>query len=287
MSRRTTAGSRRCRSATSSVASLAPSSLAWPRSSRHPSSSRRRACTRDRIAWAVSSSASSSAPVRAQAGRRAIAVMARTLRAPTDRNRPAIPYPQGIPPPANNHNPTRNTHTRARETAGSASAPTTRRTTLSAAADGTSYVLVDWRGWTNDHLRTAALPATVGRVKDAIEALVDEYARRYSEHDADAVTALCLWPFVAVREGAPIHLADRKQVRDHFATIMARYRGSGVTTWSLVEIGILPAGESACFATVRWNALAQDGSVLRNTTTTYQLLGGPGGWRFVSYTNHF
>ena len=124
-------------------------------------------------------------------------------------------------------------------------------------------------------------------MKDAIEALVDEYARRYSEHDADAVTALCLWPFVAVREGAPIHLADRKQVRDHFATIMARYRGSGATTWSPVEIGVLPAGESACFATVRWNALAQDGSVLRDTTTTYQLLGGPGGWRFVSYTNHF
>ena len=46
----------------------------------------------------------------------------------------------------------------------------------------------------------------------AVESLIHEYARRYSAREADGVTELCLWPFVAVREGAAMHLADRDAV---------------------------------------------------------------------------
>ena len=50
----------------------------------------------------------------------------------------------------------------------------------------------------------------------AVDSLIHEYARRYSAPEVDGVTDLCLWPFVAIREGAAIHLADRYAVRDHF-----------------------------------------------------------------------
>ena len=42
-----------------------------------------------------------------------------------------------------------------------------------------------------------------------VESLIHEYARRYSAHDAEAVTDLCHYPFVAIRGGVAIHLADR------------------------------------------------------------------------------
>ena len=44
---------------------------------------------------------------------------------------------------------------------------------------------------------------------------MDEYIRRYSERDVDGVTELCLAPFLAIREGVPIHMPDRDAVRDH------------------------------------------------------------------------
>ena len=120
-----------------------------------------------------------------------------------------------------------------------------------------------------------------------IDELIHEYARRYTAHDADGVTELCLAPFLAIREGVAIHLVDRDDVRAHFLSMMDAYRGAGAATWSPIEIRPYATGDHAAFVTVRWNALDRDGNVLRDTTTTYHALAGPEGWRFLSYTNHF
>src|SRR5215212_11231091 len=62
----------------------------------------------------------------------------------------------------------------------------------------------------------------------AVDSLIHEYARRYSAREVDGVMELCLWPFVAIREGAAIHLADRYAVRDHFAAMIDAYRDAGL-----------------------------------------------------------
>jgi hypothetical protein len=120
-----------------------------------------------------------------------------------------------------------------------------------------------------------------------VDSLIHEYTRRYTAHDADGVTELCLYPFLAIREGVPIHLSDREPVRDHFTTIMDAYRDAGYAGFSPVAIDTRQLGERAAFTTVRWHALDADGHVARDTLTTYQLLATPAGWRFISYTNHF
>ena len=51
-----------------------------------------------------------------------------------------------------------------------------------------------------------------------VDSFLDEYARRYTERDVEGVTNLCLWPFLAIRNGEAIHLPDHDAVRDHFAT---------------------------------------------------------------------
>ena len=122
---------------------------------------------------------------------------------------------------------------------------------------------------------------------DRVDKFMDEYIRRYSERNVEGVTELCLWPFLAIREGVPIHMPDREAVRDHFAAMIDAYRGSGAATSKRIEIDVREAGEHAAFAAVRWNALDAEGSVLRDTRTTYHLLSTPDGWRLLSYTNHF
>jgi hypothetical protein len=120
-----------------------------------------------------------------------------------------------------------------------------------------------------------------------INSLIHEYARRYSAREVDGVTELCLWPFVAIREGAAIHLADRDAVRDHFTTMIDAYRDAGYASFAAVAIDTRQLGGRAAFATVRWHALGTDGEVARDTQTTYHLLVTPDGWRILSYTNHF
>jgi hypothetical protein len=120
-----------------------------------------------------------------------------------------------------------------------------------------------------------------------VEAPIHEYARRYIAHDEDSVTELCLCPFLAIREGVPIHLADRAAERDHFATSMDAYRDAGYASFSPVEIDTRQLGEQAAFTTVRWHALDSDGNVARDTFTTYHVLATADGWRFLSYADHF
>jgi hypothetical protein len=120
----------------------------------------------------------------------------------------------------------------------------------------------------------------------AIDSLIHEYARRYNAREVDGVTELCLWPFVAIREGAAIHLADRDAVRDHFTAMIDAYRDAGYASFAAVAIDTRQRGERAAFATVRWHAL-DAGEVARDTQTTYHLLATPDGWRILSYTNHF
>ena len=46
-----------------------------------------------------------------------------------------------------------------------------------------------------------------------VDSIFDEYARRYTERDIEGVTNLCLSPFVAIRRGEALHMADRDAVR--------------------------------------------------------------------------
>lgn len=121
----------------------------------------------------------------------------------------------------------------------------------------------------------------------AVDLLIREYARRYSARDLDGVTELCLWPFLAIREGVPIHLVDRAAVRDHFMAMIDAYRDAGYASFRPVAIDTRELGEGAAFTTVRWHALDTDGNVGRDTLTTYHLLATRDGWRLLSYTNHF
>jgi hypothetical protein len=82
-------------------------------------------------------------------------------------------------------------------------------------------------------------------------------------------------------------MPDRTAVRDHVAAMIDTYQGVGAGSWVPVDIDTHQLGDSAVFATVRWNALDSDGQVVRDTRTTYHLLSTPDGWRFLSYTNHF
>jgi hypothetical protein len=124
-------------------------------------------------------------------------------------------------------------------------------------------------------------------VTAAVDSVMDEYIRRYSERDVEGVAEFCLAPFLAIRGGVAIHMPDRDAVRDHFAEMIDTYRGGGVATWKRIESDTRQLGEHAVFTTVRWNALDPEGTVVRDTRPTYHLLATPDGWRMLSYTNHF
>ncbi len=120
-----------------------------------------------------------------------------------------------------------------------------------------------------------------------VDALINDYTRRYVARDVEGVTELCLVPFLAIRQGAVNHLPDRDSVREHFATVIESYRTAGYAGFAAVAIDTRELGDRAAFTTVRWHAIDADGCVVRDTFTSYHMLATPRGWQFLSYTNHF
>ena len=124
-------------------------------------------------------------------------------------------------------------------------------------------------------------------MSESVETFMREYTRRYVAQDVDGVVDLCEAPFVAVREGRPIHMADRGAVHDHFATVIGSYARAGYARFEPVEIDTREVGDKGAFTTVRWHAYDADGNVARDSRTSYLLLATEGGWRFLAYVNHF
>src|SRR3954451_9861500 len=97
-----------------------------------------------------------------------------------------------------------------------------------------------------DRIDSPVWPTRGTAVSDAVLSTLDDYHARYEGRDVEGVTDLCLWPFVAIREGEPIHLPDRDAVRDHFAGAMISYRISGFIKWTQVERDVHELGTTRC-----------------------------------------
>jgi ketosteroid isomerase-like protein len=121
---------------------------------------------------------------------------------------------------------------------------------------------------------------------DSLEQFWEAYADRYMASDLDAVEAVYEAPFLAVRENRPIHLRSRDEVREHLAGLMEAYRSAGAKRATIAELRVARLDSASSIATVRWNALSEDGALLREFTVSYQLLRQPGGWKILSYTYH-
>jgi ketosteroid isomerase-like protein len=121
----------------------------------------------------------------------------------------------------------------------------------------------------------------------AIERFFETYAKRYMASDVDAVAAMYEAPFLAVRESQPIHLHDPEAVREHLAGLMEAYRNAGAKRATIADLQVAAFDSASVIATVRWNALSEDGALLRDFTVSYQMLRQePDGWRILSYTYH-
>ena len=81
---------------------------------------------------------------------------------------------------------------------------------------------------------------------ETVDEFLDEYIRRYSARDVEGVTEFCHAPFLAIREGVPIHLADRDAVWEHFGAMIDAYRAG-------IPGNGKPFPDGAKMAKVHWN----------------------------------
>ena len=124
---------------------------------------------------------------------------------------------------------------------------------------------------------------------ESVDEFFELYAACYSDGDLQGIASLCLTPFVAVRKGEVMVMPDRGEVLEPFRRRDRRVP-SGVAREKIGRLArSRPRHSVSTPHSQRSTGMRSTtaGNVVRDTSTSYQLIRTPDGWRLLSYTNHF
>lgn len=120
---------------------------------------------------------------------------------------------------------------------------------------------------------------------DAIRTFFDTYLRAYERSPAE-LADLYSPPCIVVRGGMQTLYATPQELLTLFSALVASHRERGSTTAAIMDFACLPAGANAAFATVRWAYQNTAGSMLWETTFTYNLHRTHAAWKINVLTQH-
>ncbi len=105
---------------------------------------------------------------------------------------------------------------------------------------------------------------------DVAVALFDRFARAFATFDAANVAELFVVPGVALRnDGSMVALSTREAVLRYYQAALDGYNRSGCRSCRWMDLEVTPMGMRALLATVSWELLRADASVVRRWRQSY------------------
>lgn len=125
------------------------------------------------------------------------------------------------------------------------------------------------------------------QVKSQVQAFLDEYMRAFDSISGDSIAALYHAPCVTMRGDGSIHcLQSRDELARFFQGVADTYHRDGYRSSRFSNLEVAPIGARSILATVDWELLREDGSVLRQWRQSYNLVHVDGGWQILVSTFH-
>jgi hypothetical protein len=119
------------------------------------------------------------------------------------------------------------------------------------------------------------------------EALFDRFANAFASFDAAEVAELFATPGVALRkDGSIVALTTREDVLRYYQAALDNYHRNGCRSCRWMELEMTPMGNRSTLATVTWDLLREDGSMLTRWRQSYGLSHSDDGPRIFASVMH-
>jgi hypothetical protein len=119
------------------------------------------------------------------------------------------------------------------------------------------------------------------------EALFDRFARAFATFDAAHVAELFATPGVALRmDGSIVALSAREDVVRYYQAALDGYYRDGCRSCRWMQLEVTPMGSRAMLATVTWELLRDDESVVVRWRQSYSLSNFEGGPKIFASAMH-
>jgi cytosine/adenosine deaminase-related metal-dependent hydrolase len=129
--------------------------------------------------------------------------------------------------------------------------------------------------------------ATMKGVRDEVAAFFDDFVEAFGTFSGARIAGRYIVPGVAVRGDGSIEcLRTRAELERFFQATVDGYRAEGCHSCRFTGLEAVAMGSCSVLATVTWELLREDGSVLRGWRQSYNLVRVNQGWQILASTYH-
>jgi hypothetical protein len=115
----------------------------------------------------------------------------------------------------------------------------------------------------------------------------EQYNQAFASIDGERIAALYCVPTVTMRADGSIHcLQSREELARFFQSVAESYRREGYRNGRFKNLQIVPIGARSALATMDWELLRGDGSVIRQWRQSYNVVRHGTAWRILVSTFH-
>ena len=121
----------------------------------------------------------------------------------------------------------------------------------------------------------------------AATAFFAEFDSAFASFDGDIVAARYVAPYLAVRaDGSSEVFLTRESIARYFEKVLDGYHRRGCRSCRHKALEIVPAGSAAVFATVTWELLNQNASIVTTWRESYNLVRSGEGLKACASMDH-
>lgn len=131
------------------------------------------------------------------------------------------------------------------------------------------------------------LVATGATLKDEVNRFLTSYNAGFETFDAINIVPFYHVPCVTVRGDGSVHaFQTRSEIEKFFRGVAERYANDGYRSGSFYDLDVIPIGGRSALATLTWEQLREDKSILRKWRHSYNLVRVDKGWQILTSTFH-
>jgi hypothetical protein len=128
---------------------------------------------------------------------------------------------------------------------------------------------------------------TAETLSESVRNFLAAYIQAFDARDGNQIAILYHAPCVTVRGDGSIHcLQSRGEVQAFFQQVADTYYRDGYRSSRFMNLEVVAIGARSALASLEWEMLRGDGTVLRRWNQSYNLVRVEDGWKILVSTFH-
>lgn len=124
-------------------------------------------------------------------------------------------------------------------------------------------------------------------MKEDLIQFFDKFAHDFKSFDGAVIANRYFAPYTAINSNKSVSLyKEQKDIEQYFSAILTDYQKQDVAYCTYGNFEFLPIGQKSALATMDWNMMKTDGTLVTSWQESYVLILNNAKWKIVTSIDH-